>query len=106
MAKKWHHMVFRAVLPWGSSWSCTYPLSGSPPVVECHEFCEPLFIQVKQQHQIQAGVHQLTLCLHVEEKARKFIPQNIHRLSHSMEVRKEREPKSRERPAWGQNRRG
>lgn len=65
-------MAFWAVLP-GCSRSWTYPLSGSPTVVERHEFCEPLFVQVKQQHQVQARVHQLTLCLCVQEKVRKFM---------------------------------
>ena len=91
MSKKRPHVAFWAVLP-GSSPGWTYPLSGSPTIVERHEFCEPLFIQVKQQHQVQAGVHQLTLRLRAQEKFRRFMRRKACLGTSSQ---------SRRRPGWG-----
>lgn len=48
-------------------------LSPNPAVVESHEFRKPLLIEMEQQHQVQAGIHQLILQLQSEKKALKFI---------------------------------
>lgn len=48
------HWRFQGLLPHGPGQSQTYLLSHKPVVVESHELCEPLLIEVKQQHQVQA----------------------------------------------------
>lgn len=64
---------FGGLLLGGPGWSQTYPLSPNPAVVESHEFRKPLLIEVEQQHQVQAGIHQLVLQLRSEKKALQFI---------------------------------
>lgn len=58
----------------GPGWSQTYLFSPNPAVVESHEFRKPLLIEVEQQHQVQAGIHQLILQLHWK---RKFLSSSI-----------------------------